>query len=534
LDVVMDYCDFSHKKYVRDCLEVLRMGAGLDNGNRLRRGRMGPSKYIYVEEGDNSTTPFFPTSDEPSGSRHAVTTTLPEPELKRRSGVEWEHPLSLEPPATYRPYYSLPSPCDPESPRVFHMFWTGPFTDKPYMAILSFLFTQNTGLHLPRDHVDLHVCRPQLWLWINPGPASSVPNPSVTHEMFDSLKSNPWSAPFLHPRFKDVVNFKLWNTTEQLDSIPEIKDEWRKLTSIFNSGGRRHNVPPPVAEGEAGQGPTTTRARSRDEELKSRTGSKSATTYDQLSVILSDIARFVLCHRYGGTYLDADTIFLRDWEELWGWKGAFAYRWSRLEKYNTAVLRLNKGSALGSWLFRTALKNDMDFHPFKLSVYAKQAMVEGLLLRLPDALFDPAWLNTEDYQLDRPAQPVFTTFLAFFDTPPPDNGAPSSTGFSGFFRGAFSYHFHNYWWEPFDPARNWPDLGPKFIAGETKARKEATTPAQTSKKDSKRPGSNENIGLDDTVEDDKQDLDWATVLKRTFESYIRGERPNMYGEWLQW
>jgi WD repeat and SOF domain-containing protein 1 len=33
---------------------------------------------------------------------------------------------------------------------------------------------------------------------------------------------------------------------------------------------------------------------------------------------------------------------------------------------------------------------------------------------------------------------------------------------------------------------------------------------------------------------DKRDLDWATVLKRTFEAYIRGERPNMYGEWLQW
>ena len=39
---------------------------------------------------------------------------------------------------------------------------------------------------------------------------------------------------------------------------------------------------------------------------------------------------------------------------------------------------------------------------------------------------------------------------------------------------------------------------------------------------------------EDKVSDDKRDLDWATVLKRTFESYIRGERPNMYGEWLQW
>jgi len=36
------------------------------------------------------------------------------------------------------------------------------------------------------------------------------------------------------------------------------------------------------------------------------------------------------------------------------------------------------------------------------------------------------------------------------------------------------------------------------------------------------------------VSADKRDLDWATVLKRTFEGYIRGERPNMYGEWLVW
>lgn len=36
------------------------------------------------------------------------------------------------------------------------------------------------------------------------------------------------------------------------------------------------------------------------------------------------------------------------------------------------------------------------------------------------------------------------------------------------------------------------------------------------------------------VSHDKRDLDWSTVLKRTFEAYVRGERPNMYGEWLVW
>jgi WD repeat and SOF domain-containing protein 1 len=35
-------------------------------------------------------------------------------------------------------------------------------------------------------------------------------------------------------------------------------------------------------------------------------------------------------------------------------------------------------------------------------------------------------------------------------------------------------------------------------------------------------------------EDDELDLSWSTVLKRTFEAYVRNERPNMYGEWLRW
>lgn len=94
-------------------------------------------------------------------------------------------------------------------------------------------------------------------------------------------------------------------------------------------------------------------------------------------------------------------------------------------QYNTAVLHMNKGSALGSFLFKTALKNELDFHPMTIryaeplpffeadidhtpSRYLKDAQMEGLLLRLPDALFDSAWLNTEYYQRDRPPQPFFS------------------------------------------------------------------------------------------------------------------------------
>jgi DDB1- and CUL4-associated factor 13 len=78
-------------------------------------------------------------------------------------------------------------------------------------------------------------------------------------------------------------------------------------------------------------------------------------------------------------------------------------------------------------------------------------------------------------------------------------------------------------WKPFDPTRNFPDLGPRFIDGERIARLiNATAPNATIEEPLEK------------VTEDKRDLDWATVLKRTFEAYVRGESPNMYGEWLQW
>lgn len=380
-------------------------------------------KYLYVEQDrENFTEPAQVSLGNVMGPRAPPTMVIQDPNagLIKKRGVEWEGPLELRPTLKHAPVSRPPTGCDAENPRLFHLFWTGPFTDKPYQALLSFLFTQNLGLHLKED-VETEVCRPEFWLWINPGPAASVPNPTALSDMFEQLKTNPWAAPFLHPRFKDVIKFKLWNTTEQLDGVPEIKDEWRELReTLFNSGGHIINVPvekqqslstKAVETGNNGTDeakPTGGGDKVEDDDMLNRLGSKSSSSYDRLSVILSDMARFVLCHRFGGIYLDADTILLRDWEELWGWKGAFAYRWSRLKKYNTAVLRMNKNSALGSFLFRTALKNGLDFHPMTVSRYTKDAHIEGLLLRLPDALFDSAWLNTEAFQRERPPQPYFT------------------------------------------------------------------------------------------------------------------------------
>ncbi|CAH7687064.1 hypothetical protein PPACK8108_LOCUS21796 [Phakopsora pachyrhizi] len=686
LDVVMDYCDFSTNQYVRDCLEILRMGGGLDLEKRVRRGRAARWRHIYHEQNDDGTVKTVTSKplrgldsilEESVMDEEAGEQLVKDPSYRPIDVMEMlksdDYPSKLRKiqeksrstadsrrRATPRhPSHPTADPtCDSDFPKIFHIFWAGPFTDKPYLALSSFLFTQNLGLHLPlakkrtgkasteeeernysrRLEFLANNCRPQMWVWINPGPAAAVPNPNAKANMFSDLRKNPWSAPFLHPRFKEVIKFKMWNTTEQLDGVPELRAHWRDLP-LFNSGGVKygsapatpsashnhepstsqkasnskapvkigivvpeeqakladkdgdgHGEAPDVVEEELGRFGNHTRGeaavaedmsapskkvspeplpsssaappvKKSEDELFQRVGSTSSKGYDRLSVVLSDMARFVLCHRFGGIYLDADTILLRDWEELWGWRGQFAYRWSRLEKYNTAVLRLHRHSAMGSFLFKTALANGLDFHPMTISRYTKDANLESLLLRLPDALFDSAWLNTEYYQRDRPAFPYFKRFEDFFDPPKETDAGPAAIGFDGFFRGAFSYHFHNFWWIPFDPSRNWPDLGPRFQQGEKVARarllseKKVTSENKLStqsggngdhesenRKDGKKTSQSreevekhilETLRIDeDDVADDERDLGWATILKRTFESYLRCERPNMYGEWL--
>jgi hypothetical protein len=37
------------------------------------------------------------------------------------------------------------------------------------------------------------------------------------------------------------------------------------------------------------------------------------------------------------------------------------------------------------------------------------------------------------------------SFADFFETPVVNSAAPQAFGFDGFFKGAFSYHFHNFW-----------------------------------------------------------------------------------------
>ncbi|KAG6903772.1 hypothetical protein DXG01_015041, partial [Tephrocybe rancida] len=121
LDIIMDNCDFSEKKYVRDCLEVLRVGGGLDTGNRLRRGPLDEWKYIYLEDVDyGNAIPTYdhkPTHADPKIDANAAQGNLATNDMEKP-------PLALPPPLHHKPYASLRDPCDNDNPRMFHMFWT--------------------------------------------------------------------------------------------------------------------------------------------------------------------------------------------------------------------------------------------------------------------------------------------------------------------------------------------------------------------------------------------------------------------------
>ncbi|KAH9944136.1 uncharacterized protein BXZ73DRAFT_96633 [Epithele typhae] len=370
-DLILDNCDGDKGIYIRDCLEFMRLGAGLDDAARLRRDGLKAARYLFV-----------------ASSEHASTDVA-------RSNLARSMVAS-----------------------------NGEFTDKPYMSMMAFLFTQNLGLHLEHPSSDPSVCRPQLWL---PLPA---------------------------PTFNHAIQFKLWNTTEQLDHTPELKNEWREMGGdLMQSEGRKR----PKSDKKVGS----------DVALDGNS-KEDHTSYNKLPVILSDLVRFVLCHRYGGAYLDI------------------------------------------------------------VSGYLREAHMDELLYRLPDALFDPAWksadyvkswwgFKTSYFERDRPPFPFFPDFDNFFNTPPETSAVPSVAGFDSFFRGAYAYHYHNEWWKPFDRARYWPDLGPRFTPDAEPATRQAYQGEPY-------PGWQ--------ATHDKHDLDWATVLKRTFEAYIRGDRPNMYGEWI--
>ena len=164
--------------------------------------------------------------------------------------------------------------------------------------------------------------------------------------------------------------------------------------------------------------------------------------------VLSDQLRTILLRSYGGIWLDADHVLLRDLSPLWPFE--FASRWSYMDKHNTAVLRLFPQSEVGNSLWEQVMKvEDRKMHPHDFA-----RLLDGTkhnLLALPSPLVDPVWLPAEGI-----AQEGEEGEFAFRDKPEffsksihpeqsaadkPSRIAPCADGILRFFEGAFVYHW---------------------------------------------------------------------------------------------
>jgi WD repeat and SOF domain-containing protein 1 len=154
--------------------------------------------------------------------------------------------------------------------------------------------------------------------------------------------------------------------------------------------------------------------------------------------IISDAVRFVVLHKFGGMYIDADILLLRDLQPLYIHE--FAYRWSTRDEFNTAVLRLYPKSNISSILIDRA-RRDRDpliFFPTSIQSY----LYPIVLNRLPSVFFDPIWVvadgadqqATKIWKLTGDAKDTFETVFH-------QENELSRQGRT-VFNGAFALHWH--------------------------------------------------------------------------------------------
>ncbi|KAG0368519.1 hypothetical protein BC939DRAFT_504393 [Gamsiella multidivaricata] len=169
----------------------------------------------------------------------------------------------------------------------FHIFWRGIVTDKLSLTVQALLFTQ------PLDRALLHI-------WID-----STDLPSGEPENYEQ---NVFSKDLITAPLNRFIKLHVWDQKAQETYAYPLAQELNQLPQSSTEVISEKSKVPPVA--------------------------------------LSDQARFLILYRYGGMYLDADVLLLRDMSPLYDAGMEFAYEWSSTQMYNTAVLRLNRGSSV--------------------------------------------------------------------------------------------------------------------------------------------------------------------------------------------
>ena len=175
-----------------------------------------------------------------------------------------------------------------------------------------------------------------------------------------------------------------------------------------------------------------------DPAIRSCEGALSTMTANR--VAFSDLFRFIVLFFFGGIYVDADCIFLRDMHDLHG--QSFAYKWDRdVTYYNTAILGLPKGSHLVSSIIRQDGRCDTNtFYPTR--IHEKMDCTSGVcigLVMMPTALFNPSsgvqtnwqWNSNEAHDLGMTTDWFFNRARLW--------------DLEHFFPGAYTFHWHNRW-----------------------------------------------------------------------------------------
>ncbi|KAI1316403.1 hypothetical protein EDD11_010046 [Mortierella claussenii] len=187
----------------------------------------------------------------------------------------------------------------------FHMFWRGAISDKLSLAAHAFLFTQ------PLDRAQLH-------LWID---STDLPGGEA-----EDYAENPFAKDLISEHLKQFVKLHVWDQKAQESfAYPSTADVFVEKDEKWDQD----------------------QDQDRDQKQTARGSMVTKQSKTQAPpVALSDEARFMILYRYGGMYLDADVLLLRDMSPLFDAGMEFAYEWSNTEMYNTAVLRLDRSSSV--------------------------------------------------------------------------------------------------------------------------------------------------------------------------------------------
>jgi len=165
--------------------------------------------------------------------------------------------------------------------------------------------------------------------------------------------------------------------------------------------------------------------------------------FQNIYVSLSDMVRFMVLDIFGGIYTDGDVIYLKDMRLLW--KHNFAYRWSYLDEYNTAIIGLNRhlNPSINELYTKFKEKTSImkQFHPLEIKKFLNLTNIydSKVLRALHSVIFDPIWLCNDgiiDYRTKKADFPC--GFTEFFK----ETQLNLANIEEKFFPGAFTYHVH--------------------------------------------------------------------------------------------